>query len=438
MMIRDSLIFAATTDISGKMRGKSFPASQVDKRSVSGVGWTPTNVLITCFDNIGASPFGALGDLALVPDPETHVEVDFGDGSPPENLMLGDIRTLEGAPWECCTRSILKAALERLQAVSGLSLKGAFEHEFQLVGSQPSPGWAYSLAGFRAQAGLCETLMAALRAARLTPDTIMKEYGVNQYEVTIAPEEGVRIADAAAILRELTHATAHRLGERATFTPIRDLAGVGNGVHIHLSFLNADGRAVTWDPSGPYGMSQLTGSFIAGILRHIRSIVAFTAPSAISYSRLTPHRWSAAYNNLGFRDREASVRICPVSGHDAETVAKAYNFEYRAADAAASPYLALAALVHAGTQGIEENLPAPEASTEDLSELSAEALAARGYFRLPANLEEALEHLGSDQLVRSWFPDGFVDVYLAHKLGELRFLKGKDVEEVFAAYENVY
>jgi glutamine synthetase len=185
-------------------------------------------------------------------------------------------------------------------------------------------------------------------------------------------------------------------------------------------------------------MSQVTGSFIAGILRHIRSVVAFTAPSAISYHRLTPHRWSAAYNNLGFRDREAAVRICPVTGRDPGSIAKSYNFEYRAADSAASPHLALAALVHAGAQGIEDALPAPEASTEDLSELAAEALAARGYYRLPANLQEALEYLRSDQLVRNWFPEGFVDVYVAHKRGELSFLKGKELEEILAAYEAVY
>ena len=62
------LIFAATCDLEGKVRGKALPAGQMDKRLKRGVGWTPTNVQITCFDGIADSPFGALGDLLLIPD----------------------------------------------------------------------------------------------------------------------------------------------------------------------------------------------------------------------------------------------------------------------------------------------------------------------------------------------------------------------------------
>jgi glutamine synthetase len=436
-MIRTPLISAITSDLAGKVRGKAFPADQLAGRAVKGVGWTPTNVQITCFDRIAPSPFGALGDLVLIPDPDSGVTVDFGDGTVPERFMLGDIRTLEGAPWECCTRGILRAALARLEAL-GLRLRGAFEHEFQLADCTPPPGWAYTLAGFRAQADFCETLMAALGAAGLTPDTIMKEYGVNQYEVTIGPETGLRIADAAVILRELTYSAARRHGDRATFTPIRDPAGVGNGVHVHLSLTDRDGRPVTWDAGRPYGLSAVAGSFVAGILRHVGSLVALTAPSAISYTRLTPHRWSAAYNNLGFRDREATVRICPVSGSTPEAIARGYNVEYRAADAAASPHLTLAALVHAGAQGIEDGLPAPEATTEDLSVLAPETLAARGLARLPPDLADALDRFEADGLVRGWFPEGFAAVYLAHKRGELAAVADMSPAERYAAYATVY
>lgn len=435
-MIREPLIVAVTSDLAGKVRGKAFPAAELAARSVKGVGWTPTNVMITCFDRIAPGPFGALGDLALIPDPEAGVDVDFADGGAPERFMIGDIRTLEGVPWECCTRGILRAALARLDAL-GLRLRGAFEHEFQLDGSAP-PGLAYTLAGYRAQAGLCETLMAAIGAAGLRPDTVMKEYGPNQYEVTVGPETGLRIADAAVILREMTYATARRRGERATFTPISDPTSVGNGVHVHMSLTDRDGAPVTWDAARPYGLSDVAGSFVAGILRHVGSLVALTAPAAISYARLTPHRWSAAFNNLGFRDREATVRICPVSGATPEALARGYNVEYRAADAAASPHLALAALVHAGAQGIEDALPAPEATTEDLALLPPEALASRGLARLPQSLAEALDRFEADDRVRGWFPSGFAEVYLAHKRGELAVVEALSEDDRFAAYAAVY
>src|SRR6202012_1313820 len=111
---------------------------------------------------------------------------------------------------------------------------------------------------------------------------------------------------------------------------------------------------------GTHGMSRKTASFVAGILKYLDAIVAITAPSVISYLRLTPHRWSAAFNNLGHRDREASVRICPVSDLSDVPKATQFHFEFRAADAAASPHLQLAAIVHAGVQGIEEELATPD------------------------------------------------------------------------------
>jgi glutamine synthetase len=436
-MIGEEMIIACCTDLAGKVRGKAFPASQFEKRLRRGIGWTPTNVQITCFDAIAESPFGALGDLVLIPDQAARVRVDLGDGGPVEHFALGDIRHTDGRPWELCTRSILKAALDRLENVAGLTLFGAFEHEFQLRDVPAPLGEAYTTAGFRAERRLAGTLIAAMREAGIEPDTFMKEYGGGQYEVTMGPTRGVSIADQSTILREILHATAGRLDRKITFTPIRDPASVGNGVHIHLSFLDGD-KPATHDAAGKHGLSAVAGQFVAGVLKYLDSIVAFTAPSAVSYLRLTPHRWSAAFNNLGFRDREASVRICPVS--DLSDIAKAaqFNFEFRAADGSASPHLQLAAIVHAGVQGIEEGLQTPEATTEDLSLLDAAALAARGYVRLPQSLPEALERFSANKTVTGWFPEGFADVYVKHKKGEMAFLEGKTREEMCRLYEQVY
>ena len=431
-MIREELVFTGTADVCGKFKGKAFPLAQLERRAVSGIGWTPTNVQITCFDAIAPSPFGALGDLVMVPDPAAAADVDFGDGLPPERIVLADIRTPDGAPWFCCPRAILRAALARLKAASGLTLRGAFEHEFQLPGSVAAPGQAYAAAAFRERAGFCGALMAALGRAGLGPDTIMKEYGADQFEVTIDPEDGIRIADAAVLLRELVRATARRCGERASFTPILDPAGVGNGVHVHLSLVDAAGRTASWDPEGLGGMSGPMAAFVAGILRHAGAIVALTAPSVISYDRLTPHRWSAAFNNLGLRDREAAVRICPGA------TPGGFNVEFRAADAAASPYLALAALVHAGAAGIEAGWAAPEITEEDLTLSSPEALAARGIAALPRSLPEALALFEADATVRGWFPPGFAEVYLAHKRGEIAHVEALPPESRFAAYAEVY
>lgn len=430
------LILAATCDLAGKVRGKAFPADQLEKRLMRGVGWVPTNIQITCFDGIGDSPFGSLGDLLLRPDPEAEVKLALPNGRS-EHWMLGNIVSLQGEPWPFCMRQILREALERLDRLTGCRLNAAFEHEFQLMGATP-PNQAFGRAAFEAQRPLLEDIIRALRDIGLTPDSIMKEYGPNQFEIVIAPEIGLRAADAAVFLREITRSMAGAHDEIATFVPIQDVESVGNGVHIHFSFVDADGAFKTYDPNAAAGMSGITDAFAAGILKYMPSIVALTAPSHISYQRLTPHRWSAAYNNLGNQDREASLRICPVTGDTPEKIAKQFNLEYRAADAAACPHLALAAIVHAGCQGIEDKLTAPAPTTDDLSLLSPENLAKRGFVRLPETLEAALQRFAGNPTVCGWFPKDFASLYLAHKQAEIDHVKDMTVAEACAAYAGTY
>ncbi|WP_104840434.1 glutamine synthetase family protein [Sinorhizobium fredii] len=437
-MKREEMMIACCSDLAGKVRGKAFPAQQFDKRLRRGVGWTPTNVQITCFDVLAESPFGSLGDLVLIPDAETKVSIETDDNAPPEQFVLGNIRYTDGRPWEFCTRSILQDALAKFEEVSGLTLFGAFEHEFQFRNMGDDEHGAFTLSGFRAEREFCEAVIAAMRQAGVSPDTILREFGANQYEVTMNPQKGVTVADHSVITREVVGTVAHALGRQPTFTPIRDPAGVGNGVHIHMSFLDKEGNPATWDGNCKHELSPVAAKFVAGILKYLDSIIAITAPSVVSYLRLTPHRWSAAFNNLGFRDREASVRICPVS--DISDIAKAsqFNFEFRAADATASPYLQLAALVYAGTQGIKENLPVPDATTEDLAALSSDELAAKGLVRLPQSLQEAIERFSANDIVKGWFPEGFADVYVKHKQREIKHVEGLSEQDACLAYERAY
>ena len=436
-MGREELVLACTSDIAGKLRGKAFPAAQIDKRLSRGIGWTPTNVQITCFDTISDSPFGSLGDLVLIPDPDAVLRIEAEDG-PTATTMLGDIRHTDGRPWELCTRSILRAALERLETAAGLSIRGAFEHEFQICDQPARPGSAFSASDFRAWRPVAESIVATMRANGLEPDTILREFGPAQFEVTMDPAAGIAIADRAVFVREVIQAVAERFGHRASFAPIRDPASVGNGVHVHLGLVDGSGHPVNHDPYGPHELSRPAGQFVAGILAHLPSFTAITAPSAVSYLRLVPHRWSAAFNNLGYRDREAAVRICPVSELSDVLQGDQFHFEFRAADAAASPHLLLATLIHAGVQGIEDALDVPEATEEDLSLLDSAELRRRGLQCLPRSLDEALERFAGNAHAPGWFPAGFVDVYVKHKRGELDLMRDLEDADRCRAYGEVY
>jgi glutamine synthetase len=212
---------------------------------------------------------------------------------------------------------------------------------------------------------------------------------------------------------------------------------VGNGVHIHLSLWDGD-RPVTHDPQGQDGLSAPASAFIAGVLAHLNAVSAFTAPSAISCLRLVPHRWSAAFNNLGRQDREAGIRICPVTATDPADRARQFNVEFRAADAAASPHLALAAVVAAGTIGMEAGLRAAPSTAEDLSLLSPAELQARDLRRLPASLGAALDDLMADAAFLKMLPVRTPEIYAAHKRGEIAHVNILSETERFTAYARTY
>ena len=439
-MISSEAVMIVTSDISGQVRGKGFPAANLEKRLKRGVGWVPTNVQITCFNNIADSPYGSVDDLILVPDESTRVRVDFEDGGPIEHFYIGDIFHLDGRPWECCTRALAKKALADLQQETGLTFFSTFEHEFFYSGADQA-GWnGFSLDKYRENARFAGTFLAALEKAGVDTDTFLPEYGPGQFEATVSPSKGIRSADQSLILRELARATAARFNERVSFSPVVKPDSVGNGVHIHFSFLDGAGRPVTYDPGSDTGLSEKAGMFSAGVLKYMPAITAITAPSVLSYQRLTPHKWSAAFNNLAVRDREAGLRICPVIEAEGKAGDKAaqYNLEFRAADAAASPYLQLAALVRAGLQGIRENLAVPVPTTGDLSLLSAEELQAFGVERLPDSLARALALFKAEPLMETWFPGRFTDIYFTHKQKELEDAGQSDVKKLYDRYAGIY
>ncbi|MGH6904456.1 MAG: glutamine synthetase [Geminicoccaceae bacterium] len=435
-MRREPLIMACCSDLAGQVRGKAFPERDFDQRCASGIGWCPTNIQISAFDRIMETPFGALGDLLLKPDQDARVDVDLGPDDPGLHFVLCDITHTDGRPWECCLRTALRDALAALEADAGLRLIAAFEHEFHYTGDAGEPGGAYALRSMRRGTVLGEALVAVLDQAGIEVELFHPEYGAAQYEISIAPAQGLMAADQAVILRELARSVGERLGQRITFAPVVAGMGVGNGVHVHMSLVDAGGEPVMYDAAGPGGLSAQGGSFVAGIVRHLPALVALSAASTVSYQRLVPHRWSAAFTNLGLRDREAALRICPVREDD--DIARSYNVEYRAADAAASPHLVLAALVRAGLQGLREGLPAPEPTEEDLALRTEAELAARGLRRLPTSLAQALDTFEADAVARSWWPPQLLDVYLKHKRGEVALLEGLSEEEQSERYAEVY
>jgi len=422
-MIREELVFVATCDISGHARGKGFPVRELPARLKKGIGWTGSNLMMSPAGPIWDTPFGTAGDFMIVPDPAVEVRVDFDDGSAIEHFFLGDICNTDGAPWECCPRDFLRRAVKQLDEAAHLRLVAAFEQEFFYTGTSDRPGDPYALGAFRRQGTFGETFIAALRAAGVVPDTFLAEYGPRQFEVTVMPQPALAAADHAVITREMARATAYRLGHRAIFSPKPDPGLVGNGVHIHMSLVDSAGRPATHAAGEAMELSKPAQHFFAGVLHHMPAICAITAPSPVSYLRLTPNAWAPTVIDLVRQDRGASLRICPTfAAITAEELARQFHVEFRTTDAAASPYLALGAVIFAGADGIRRGLPLPSGASPPL----------------PGSLPEALDRLAVSETVAGWFGPTHFDAYLRFKRVEAEKVAGLSPAELCAHYAEIY
>ena len=426
-----SSVFVATHDLAGQTRGRAVPMSSHDKVLTTGTGWVPANLGITAFGSIAPGiPFGSTGDLRLMPDKATQIEMPGDDHRPGMLLYLADQTELDGSPWDCCPRTFLRRALDDLRTSTGLDVVASFEHEFMLDVVAAAP---FSLQRHRVAEPFGSDLLTLLESTGLQPENWLAEYGAGQFEVTVAPASGLTAADRAVLLRDLVRDLAVRHGHHATFAPVSEPGATGNGVHIHLSLQDGQGRPVLYEPDRAGSLSAVGAQFSAGILRHAAAVSAFTASSPISFLRLKPHRWSVGGVFLGERNREALVRISPTTTVGGQSEGTQFNLEYRAADATANPWIALGVLVRAGLEGITGGYPEPTVWPESATETELDGVPA-----LPESLSDALAAVEADDAVRSWFHPDLLTTYLAVKRSEIAAVADLSEAEQVARVRDVY
>ncbi|MBS1885896.1 MAG: glutamine synthetase [Actinobacteria bacterium] len=393
-------------------RGKSLPAARQQAAASEGVGWVPANLSLDPFGGIAPNPWGPTGEIRLRPDPAALLAIERPDGPSPFQLALADAY-LDGEPWDACPRGLLKRTLAEVERVTGCGVLSAFEHEFQLdPGAAGAHQDAFSPHALAAAEPFPSTLVGVLAAAGFAPEMVFSEFGPRQFEVPCGPAPAHEGADRALLLRETVREVARWSGRRASFTPIAPGAGVGNGVHIHLSLRGEGGFSPLGALDEEGGAGDLGRSFAAGIVAHGEALCALTAPSPVSYERLGPGHWSAGYAALGGVNREVLLRIVGPGTSSA-------HVEFRAADATANPYLALGAILAAGLDGVRRNLPPAARQDEDPATLDPAERERRGIRPLPASLEDALAALAEDEALSGWLPPELRDAYLAMKRHEL-------------------
>jgi glutamine synthetase len=385
----------------------------------------PTNALPA--DN----PFGPLGEIRLVPDADAIVTLPAEGNRPAFDLVLCDARMPDGSLWPCCPRTALKSALARLKEEAGLTMKVAFEHEFVVKGLNQLAHPAFSLSSGRNVSHLADRVMATLAGAGIELEQFQAEYGLDQFEISSVPTDPLTAADRAIMAMEVIRDSARQLGLQATFLPKPDPRGIGSGVHIHFS-LYRNGKAVT---AASDWVSETAGAFVQGILDHAETVLAFSCLSANSYLRFRPHSWVGSYVCLGVKNREAMIRLVPRKQAAGGSNPNA-SIEYRAADATGNVYLALAALIGAGLDGLKaKRQPVNVASDPD--GIPAAERKRMGLRHLPQSMPDAISLFRSVDAER-WFTAGLVTAYMACRREDARQFAGADPHEAAAMLQKIY
>jgi len=435
---RLSLVRFLYADHGGIIRGKSVSVDRLPERMASGIGHTVAMMAMSMLDDLQpVDGLGPVGEVRMVPDPDTFVSLPYAPGA---GAMLADLVRPGGEPWEACARTFLKQAIAAL-AAEGYGLAAAFEPEFTLGRREASPDGApdrlvpvddslcYSATGFHLAHDYTMELFAALQAQDLRVEHYYPELGHGQQEISIGHAPALRAADNHVLYRETVRAVAFRRGLWASLAPKPIPHQAGNGTHLHgsLTDLNPDGspgsRNLFHDAGDRFGLSEPGYHFIGGLLAHLPALTALTCASVNSYRRLVPQSWSSAFTIYGMDNREAAVRICsPLHGDAASSV----NLELKPSDSSANPYLALGGFICAGLDGIRSKLDPGEAVNVDPATLTEADRNARGIRRLPRSLDEALAALAADDLLMEALGPLRRSAYLAVKRSEVAAFAAHD------------
>ena len=227
-------------------------------------------------------------------------------------------------------------------------------------------------------------------------------------------DEMLPMADKVQLYKYVVKNVAAQHGRTVTFMPKPIYGDNGSGMHTHMS-LWMDGETLMYDERGYAGLSDLSRWYIGGLIRHAAAVLAFAAPTTNSYKRLVPGYEAPVNLAYSQRNRSAAIRIPLISESP-----KAKRLEFRCPDPSANPYLAFAAMLMAGLDGVQNQIDPGEPLDKNIYDLPPDEAA--GIPTVPGSLPEALKALEDDHdflLAGDVFSTGLVESYLEVKQEEV-------------------
>jgi len=352
-------------------------------------------------------------DLIALPDTSTFAMLPWRGNTNRVARIFSDIVTTEGSPHEGDPRQILRRQIKRATD-QGFTFYASAEVEFFLLDpatQQPSP---VDNAGYFDQE-VSEKTVNVRRQVILTLEQMgigihssHHEGAPGQHEIVLQYADGLRLADAIQTTRFVIKEIATRHGMLATFMP-RPLSNVnGSGMHIGVS-LNRDNKNAFYSEEDSVNLSVEARSFVAGILRHARASSLVWNQWVNSYRRLVPGTEAPAFISWAHTNRADLVRV-PKPGHPENA-----RLEVRAPDSACNPYLALALILAAGLDGLENNWTPPAPVEQNVFDMSVEDRAERKILSLPQDMGEALRRATENEFCEEVLGSFAWKIYLENK-----------------------
>jgi glutamine synthetase len=410
--------FAQFVDLYGRQSAKLIPAAHLDALVADGAGFAGFAA-----GEIGQAPSDP--DIAAMPDLDSFTPVPW---QPNLARFACDI-TVEGEEWPYCPRTILRRVLKQAKDL-GYEFKLGLELEYFLIRQRDDGSIeiadaydtlekpCYDIAGLTRHYDFLTMVSKYCNELGWGNYANDHEDANGQFEQNFNYDDALVSCDRAIFFRYMVHTLAEQHGMIATFMPKPFTTLTGNGCHFHMS-LWRNGENAFLDEADPrgLGLSETAYHFIGGLKQHARATSGVTAPTVNSYKRLklgstaSGATWSPVWISYGYNNRTQMLRI-PAPG----------RIEDRTIDGSANPYLAAAAVLAAGLDGIENGTDSDEPNSDNLYLQSYEDLTALGMQTLPANLLEAIGELERDDVLRAALGRGraedYVDYYARVKRDE--------------------
>ncbi|HKU10893.1 MAG TPA: type I glutamate--ammonia ligase [Sinomonas sp.] len=304
-----------------------------------------------------------------------------------------------------------QASFYKVDSIEAPWNSGREEEGGNLANKTPFKGGYFPVSPVDHQADLRDAMVLNLDAVGLEVERSHHEVGAaGQAEINYKFSTLVQAADDLQKFKYVIKNTATEWGKSVTFMPKPIFGDNGSGMHCHQSLWNG-GEPLFYDEKGYGSLSDLARWYIGGLLKHASAVLAFTNPTVNSYKRLVKGFEAPVNMVYSQGNRSAGIRI-PITG----TNPKAKRIEFRAPDPSSNPYLAFAAQLMAGIDGIRNRIEPPAPIDKDLYELPAEE--AKDIPKAPGSLDEALEALEADNeflQAGGVFTQDLIDTWIAYK-----------------------